>query len=79
MKTSTKYFGKVRTEFPKESWNSIEWPVGKEVVFSHDEYGVGYKLECVGHGTTLQLDWKDVDFYKKAVTRTETVTKEYKL
>ena len=77
--TTTKYFGKVTTEFKDGSWEKIEWPIGQEVEFTKGEYDFGKKTKTVGHGVHLVIDWKDVDFYKKEVTRTETVTKTYKL
>ena len=77
MNESVKYFGKVMKELGE--WEKINWPKGSEVIFSKEEYDFGTKIEPVAHGVQLELNWKDVDFYKKEVTRTETITRTYKL
>ncbi len=77
--TKTTYFGKIITDFPDTDRRRLLYPVGKKIQFSKEEYEFGSKTIVIGHGSSLTFDWSDVDFYKKEVTRTEIVTKIYKL
>jgi len=79
MDIKTTYFGKIITDFEDSDPRRLYYKVGTEVEFTKEEYEFGSKLVHITENYLFTIKWSDVEFYKKTVTRTEIVTKTYKL